>query len=67
MPLPMPRSVICSPSHITSTDPVVSVRIVISRNPHPGSGTIRYPPLCDAFSRKIAIPSDWTMLNRIVP
>ena len=35
MPLPMPRSVICSPSHMTNAVPVDSVRIVISRNPQP--------------------------------
>ena len=37
MPLPMPRSVICSPSHITSVVPVVSVSTVIRRKPQPGS------------------------------
>ncbi len=36
MPLPMPRSVICSPSHMTKVVPVVSVRTVIRRNPQPG-------------------------------
>ena len=36
MPLPMPRSVICSPSHMMKTVPVVSVRTVISRKPQPG-------------------------------
>ena len=36
MPLPMPRSVICSPSHMTNAEPVVSVSTVISRKPHPG-------------------------------
>ena len=28
MPLPMPRSVICSPSHINSIVPVVKIKIV---------------------------------------
>ena len=37
MPLPMPRSVICSPSHITNIVPVVRVRMHISRKPQPGS------------------------------
>ena len=36
MPLPMPRSVICSPSHISSIVPVVMVTTVSSRNPRPG-------------------------------
>ena len=36
MPLPMPRSVICSPSHMTKHVPVVSVSTVISRKLQPG-------------------------------
>ena len=35
MPLPMPRSVICSPSHMMNIVPVVSVSIVIRRKPQP--------------------------------
>ena len=46
MPLPMPRSVICSPSHMTNAVPVVSVRIAMRTNPSlpasdPGSRTAR--------------------------
>ena len=37
IPLPMPRSVICSPSHITNIVPVVRVSTHISRKPQPGS------------------------------
>ena len=36
MPLPMPRSVICSPSHMMNAVPVVSVSTVSSRKPQPG-------------------------------
>ena len=36
MPLPMPRSVICSPSHMMKAVPVVSVIIVMRRKPQPG-------------------------------
>ena len=36
IPLPMPRSVICSPSHMMNVVPVVSVSTVISRKPQPG-------------------------------
>ncbi len=36
MPFPMPRSVICSPSHMMNIVPVVSVRTVISVKPQPG-------------------------------
>ena len=37
IPLPMPRSVICSPSHITNIVPVVRVSTHIRRKPQPGS------------------------------
>ncbi len=37
MPLPIPRSVICSPSHITNSVPVVIVMTQTNRNPQPGS------------------------------
>ena len=36
MPLPMPRSVICSPSHMMNIVPVVRVRMHIRRKPQPG-------------------------------
>ena len=36
IPLPMPRSVICSPSHMTKIAPVVSVTTMISRDASPG-------------------------------
>ena len=39
MPLPMPRSVICSPSHMMKAVPVVSEIIVSRRKLHPGSVT----------------------------
>src|SRR3989449_2192701 len=38
-PLPMPRSVICSPSHITNTPPVVRVSTVVNRKKKPGVAT----------------------------
>ncbi len=38
-PLPRPRSVICSPSHMTKTPPVLSVSTVVMRKPNPGSAT----------------------------
>ena len=37
MPLPMPRAVICSPSHIRNTVPPVSVMTVDRRKNMPGS------------------------------
>ena len=36
IPLPMPRSVICSPSHMMKAVPVVSVSMVIRMKPMPG-------------------------------
>ena len=36
MPLPMPRSLICSPSHMMNAEPVVSVSMVIKINRRPG-------------------------------
>ena len=36
MPLPMPRSVICSPSHMMNAVPEVSVMTVMTRNAQPG-------------------------------
>ena len=44
MPLPMPRSLICSPSHMTKAVPVVSVITVTARKPQPGLGTSAAPP-----------------------
>ena len=39
IPLPIPFSVTCSPIHISSIVPAVSVMTVIARNAKPGSGT----------------------------
>ena len=39
MPLPMPREVICSPSHIRNIVPPVSVSTVVMRKKSPGSET----------------------------
>ena len=44
MPLPMPRSVICSPSHMIKAVPEVNVITVIRRNPQPGVNTRLCPP-----------------------
>ena len=43
MPLPMPNSVIFSPSHMTRMVPVVCVTMVDRKNARPGSGTTRQP------------------------
>jgi hypothetical protein len=43
IPLPMPRSVICSPSHMMNAVPVVRVSTVMSLKAMPGSSTMRMP------------------------
>ncbi len=57
IPLPTPRSVICSPSHMMNALPVVRVSMVIIRNFQPGSRA--NPP----FSRPTAMPNDCTELK----
>ena len=54
MPLPRPRSVICSPSHIRNIVPVTSVTAVTTRKPGPGCST---RPGC--ASSAMAMPSAW--------
>ncbi len=46
MPLPTPRSEICSPSHMMKAEPVVSERMVSSVKPMPGLMTIPCPMDC---------------------
>ena len=53
MPLPRPRSVICSPSHIKNIVPAVSVHTAVMRKPMPGA--ITRPA---ELSNAIAIPRD---------
>ena len=59
MPLPTPRSVICSPSHMMKALPVVSVSIVIRTKRGPGVSTKSWLPLV----RLIAIPNDCSALR----
>ena len=44
MPLPMPRSVTCSPSHMMKAVPAVSVIMLIRRKVQPGLKTTPPPP-----------------------
>ena len=62
IPLPRPRSVICSPSHIRNSVPVTSVTAAVIRNTRPGSST---NPCCD--SRAIEIPIAWNSARNSVP
>ena len=55
IPFPMPRSVICSPSHMMNAVPVVSEIMVMTLNPNPGSMTTcpnwAYARLLDSSQR----------------
>ena len=62
MPLPRPRSVICSPSHIRNMVPVTSVVTAVMRNMSPGSST---RPGCD--SSAIEMPVAWNSARNTVP
>ena len=62
MPLPSPRSVICSPSHIRNIVPVTSDTTQMKRNIRPGSST---RPCCD--SSATAMPIAWKTASPSVP
>ncbi len=67
MPLPIPRSLICSPSHMMNAVPVVSVSTVSARKPQPGFGTSAAPPGADIRSSQMAIPVPWMIEISTVP
>ena len=53
IPLPIPCSVICSPSHIINITPVTIVTTLVNINKKPGFGTAPSTPDC----RNILIPN----------
>src|ERR1700724_19893 len=61
MPLPIPRSVICSPSHMRNTVPVVMVMVAVTRSGQPWT-SVRPP-----FSRAPAAAKDCTSASPTVP
>ena len=61
MPLPSPRSVICSPSHMMKMAPVVRKNVVSIRKPMPGAATA--PGSC---SRNSATPQPWANASPMV-
>ena len=70
MPLPMPRSVICSPSHMMKAVPVVSESMVRSSKPRPGLSTTSPPNWPQARllpSSQRAMKNDWTIERTMVP
>ena len=69
IPLPMPRSVICSPSHMMKAVPVVSETMVRKRKPQPGSRTTSptgRPAAVQALEPE-RDASAWTTLRMTVP
>ena len=62
MPLPRPRSVICSPSHIRNIVPATKLTTAVMRKPKPG--LITRP---DVPSSASAMPSDWKIASTSVP
>ncbi|MNY47123.1 hypothetical protein D3C86_1823650 [compost metagenome] len=62
MPLPKPRSVICSPSHIKNMVPAVKLTTAVIRNPKPG---VKTKPA--ELSSATAIPNDWNRAKPKVP
>ena len=51
MPLPTPRSVICSPIHMMKAVPAASEMTVMRRKPQPGFATTMRPVLSRSDSR----------------
>ncbi len=65
MPLPTPRAVICSPSHIRNIVPPTRVITQEKRKNHPGSYTAgpKEPRIC---SSPMAMPQAWKMAMNTV-
>ncbi len=57
IPLPIPRSVICSPSHMMKAVPAVRVIMVMRRKDQPGSRTTASPAGPLIRSRPTLIPN----------
>ena len=62
IPLPKPRSVICSPNHIKNMVPAVKDTMAVTRKTMPGSFT---NPAEDSNAK--AMPIDWKMAKPKVP
>ena len=68
MPLPIPRSVICSPSHIMNIVPAVRKTSVLSVKPKPwtSGGTMGTPAIFMLVSRTLT-PHAWSAAMTTVP
>ncbi|MDT4869874.1 hypothetical protein FQZ97_1049250 [compost metagenome] len=62
IPLPSPRSVICSPSHMRNMVPATRLTTAVRRKPIPGSITKPAEP-----SNASAMPIDWKIAKPNVP
>jgi len=67
MPLPMPRSVTCSPSHMRNAVPELSVTTHSRRNPQPGFNTTDAPVGDWICSRPMLMKRLWTIDSTTVP
>ncbi len=65
IPLPIPRSVICSPSHMMNAVPLVSVSTVIAWNCQPGLITVSGPKAPPWSEKERIVP--WTTDRTTVP
>ncbi|CAM5333079.1 hypothetical protein RLIN73S_02178 [Rhodanobacter lindaniclasticus] len=66
MPLPMPRSVICSPSHIRNMVPAVRPTTDENTKPIPGVYTTGAPPAATWPCKATAMPKDWNAASSTV-
>ena len=66
IPLPMPRSVICSPSHTRNMVPVTRDTAAVNTNPYPEVTTISAPP-ADWPCSATEIPIAWNVASTTVP
>jgi hypothetical protein len=65
IPLPMPRWVISSPSHIRSTQPAVSVMTITKTRPNVKFSTTSVPPVENVRNRN-TYPIDWPKASATV-
>ena len=71
IPFPMPRSEICSPSHMMNAVPVVRVSTVIKTNPRPGLSAnpldwsvVAMPKDCTKARPMVRYRVHWVILRR---
>jgi hypothetical protein len=65
-PLPIPRLVICSPTHIRNNVPPTRLMVAATRNSGPGSTTAAMPWVAPSPSRPTAMKYPCTVVRRTV-